>query len=117
MMTNNTTRFAARAAALLIAAIRWGKYADLVVTVAGGRQFVFSRATGYLPYLQTPKGKFPIEQSAKCLPDPMCLCSYLDGIGGGWQDTQFLSQAGTTCLDTIELTALSVANMSGGKIA
>ena len=35
---------------------------------------------------------------------------YLEGIDGGWQDTQFLSQAGTTCLDTIELTALSVAN-------
>jgi hypothetical protein len=38
---------------------------------------------------------------------------HVEGIDGGWHDTQFLSQAGTTCLDTMELTALSVANMSG----
>lgn len=57
--------------------IRWGKYADLVVNVAEGRRFVFSRATGYLPFLQTPEGKFPIEQAAGCQPDPLCLCSYV----------------------------------------
>ncbi|MCF7958112.1 MAG: LamG domain-containing protein, partial [Phycisphaerae bacterium] len=46
---------------------------------------------------------------------------YPDGAGiryvarpeGGWHDTQFLTQAGTTCLDNISLTALSVANMDG----
>jgi len=46
---------------------------------------------------------------------------YPDGAGiryvarakGGWHDTQFLTQAGTTCLDNISLTALSVANMAG----
>ena len=38
---------------------------------------------------------------------------YVEGIDGGWQDTQFLSQPGTTCLDNIELTALTVANLSG----
>jgi len=46
---------------------------------------------------------------------------YPDGAGiryvarakGGWHDTQFLTQAGTTCLDNLSLTALSVANMKG----
>jgi hypothetical protein len=46
---------------------------------------------------------------------------YPDGVGvrfvdiqeGGWQDTQFLSQPGTNCLDNVELTALSVANLNG----
>ena len=57
--------------------IRWGKYADLVVNVAAGRQLVFSRATGYLPYLQTPKGRFPFKPLAECRQDPLCLCSYV----------------------------------------
>ena len=38
---------------------------------------------------------------------------WVDGIAGGWQDTQFLSQPGTTCLDNIELNAMSVANLRG----
>ena len=46
---------------------------------------------------------------------------YPDGAGiryvarakGGWHDTQFLTQAGTTCLDNLSLTALTVANMDG----
>jgi hypothetical protein len=46
---------------------------------------------------------------------------YPDGVGvrfvaghdGGWQDTQFLSQPGTTCLDNMELTALNLANLRG----
>jgi len=46
---------------------------------------------------------------------------YPDGAGiryvarakGGWHDTQFLTQAGTTCLDTLSLTALTVANLDG----
>ena len=46
---------------------------------------------------------------------------YPDGVGvryvarakGGWHDTQFLTQAGTTCLDNVSLTALTVANMDG----
>jgi len=37
----------------------------------------------------------------------------VDGHDGGWQDTQFLSQPGTTCLDNINLTAMSVANLQG----
>ncbi len=57
--------------------IRWGKYADLVVNLSGKRQLVFSRATGYLPYLKTPKGQFPLKQLIKCSDDPMCLCSYV----------------------------------------
>jgi len=57
--------------------VRWGAYSDLVVCVAKGRRLVFSRATGYLPYLQTPKGKFPLRKLVECKPDPMCLCSYV----------------------------------------
>ena len=46
---------------------------------------------------------------------------YPDGAGiryvarakGGWHDTQFLTQAGTTCLDNLSLAALTVANMDG----
>jgi hypothetical protein len=46
---------------------------------------------------------------------------YPDGVGvrfvdipdEDWQDTQFLSQPGTTCLDNIDLAALSVANLRG----
>jgi hypothetical protein len=58
-------------------AVRWGKYADLVVNLSGQRKLVFSRATGYLPYLQTPKGRFPLKPLVECKPDPMCLCSYV----------------------------------------
>jgi len=57
--------------------IRWGKYADLVVNLPDKRQFVFSRATSYLPYLETPKGRFPLKQLIECRDDPMCLCSYV----------------------------------------
>jgi hypothetical protein len=38
---------------------------------------------------------------------------FVEGVQGGWHDTQFLSQPGTTCLDNVELTALSVANLRG----
>ena len=46
---------------------------------------------------------------------------YPDGAGiryvarakGGWHDTQFLTQAGTTCLDNLSLTAQTVANLDG----
>jgi hypothetical protein len=46
---------------------------------------------------------------------------YPDGVGvrfvdipdEGWHDIQFLSQPGMTCLDDIDLTALSVANLRG----
>lgn len=57
--------------------VRWGKYADLVVCLPGRGKLVFSRATGYLPYLKTPKGTFPLELVVACKPDPMCLCSYV----------------------------------------
>jgi hypothetical protein len=40
----------------------------------------------------------------------------VDGHSGGWQDTQFLSQPGTTCLDNINLTAMSVANLQGESL-
>jgi len=57
--------------------IRWGPYADLVVHVAEGKELVFSRATGFRPYLQTAKGRFPFKPLAECREDPLCLCSYV----------------------------------------
>ncbi len=57
--------------------IRWGKYADLVVNIAEGRRLVFSRATGYLPYFQTARGKYLFKPLAESREDPMCLCSYV----------------------------------------
>jgi hypothetical protein len=46
---------------------------------------------------------------------------YPDGVGiryvarapSGWHDTQFFTQPGTTCLDNLSLTALTVANLDG----
>ena len=58
-------------------AIRWGPYAGLVVNVATGRRLVFGRAAGYLPYLETPKGRFPLQPLADCRPDALCLCSFV----------------------------------------
>ena len=57
--------------------IRWGKYADLVVNVGETGRLVFSRATGYLPYFQTAKGRFPFRPLAECRADPLCLSSYV----------------------------------------
>jgi hypothetical protein len=61
-------------------AIRWGKYADLIVNVTKGRKLVFSRATGYLPYLQTVKGKYPLKSLVQALPDPLCLSSHVSVV-------------------------------------
>jgi hypothetical protein len=57
--------------------IRWGRYADLVVNVGGAGRLVFSRATGYLPYLQTARARFPFRPLAECREDPLCLCSHV----------------------------------------
>jgi hypothetical protein len=57
--------------------IRWGPYSDLLVNVAAGRRLVFARAASYLPYLETPKGRFPLQALADCRPDPLCLCSFV----------------------------------------
>ncbi|MCK7482609.1 MAG: hypothetical protein M0C28_39950 [Candidatus Moduliflexus flocculans] len=57
--------------------VRWGKYADLVVNVGGAGRLVFSRATGYLPYLQTAKGRSPFRPLVECREDPLCLCSFV----------------------------------------
>jgi hypothetical protein len=57
--------------------VRWGKYADLVVNVTEGRRLVFARSSGYLPYLQTPQGKFSFKPLVECRPDTMCLCSFV----------------------------------------
>lgn len=63
--------------------VRWGRYADLLVNLAEGQQLVFSRATGYLPYLQTANGRFPFKQLAECRDDPLCLCSYVRLVEDG----------------------------------
>jgi len=57
--------------------IRWGKYADLVVNLGQGRELVFSRATGYLPYFQTAKGRYSFKPLVDGREDPLCLCSYV----------------------------------------
>ena len=54
-----------------------GKYADLVVHIDKDRSLVFGRETSYLPWLQTPRGRFPFKQLVECKPDPMCLSSYV----------------------------------------
>ena len=57
--------------------VRWGRYPDLIVNFAKARQLVFSRATGYLPYLRTELGRFPLRALAPARPDPMCLSSWV----------------------------------------
>jgi len=57
--------------------VRWGRYADLIVHLDEERQFVFSRRTGYRPYLETPRGRFPVQRLVDYRDDPMCLCSYV----------------------------------------
>jgi len=54
-----------------------GKYADIVVHIDDSRRLVFGRETSYCPWLETPRGRFPLEQLVACQPDPMCLCSYV----------------------------------------
>jgi len=39
-----------------------GEYADVVVKVGGGGQFVFSRQSSYLPYWETEKGKSYVKE-------------------------------------------------------
>ena len=60
--------------------IRWGRYADLVVQLAPGRRLLFSRATGYLPVLETSKGRFPFGALATAEPDRLCLCSWVSAV-------------------------------------
>ncbi len=54
-----------------------GKYADIVVHIDENRRLVFGRETSYCPWLETPRGRFPLGQLVECQPDPMCLCSYV----------------------------------------
>lgn len=60
--------------------IRWGKFADLVVQLSPDRQIVFSRATGYLPYLSTKRGRFSFKPLVQAEPDLLCLCSWVSLI-------------------------------------
>jgi hypothetical protein len=53
-----------------------GKYADLVVNVAGGRQLVFAREFSYLPYWKTEKGAWFVKELVPRQNDVACAYSY-----------------------------------------
>jgi hypothetical protein len=54
-----------------------GKHADIVVHIDENRRLVFGRETSYCPWIETPRGRFPLGQLVECKPDPMCLSSYV----------------------------------------
>ncbi|MHC4207309.1 MAG: hypothetical protein ACYSTT_21855, partial [Planctomycetota bacterium] len=54
-----------------------GKYADIVVNVAEGRQFIFSREFSYLPYWKTEKGRWFVKQLVPRQNDVACVYSYV----------------------------------------
>ena len=54
-----------------------GKYADIVVNVAKGRQFIFSREFSYLPYWKTEKGRWFVKELVPRQKDVACAYSYV----------------------------------------
>jgi hypothetical protein len=54
-----------------------GRHADIVVHIDENRRLVFGRETSYCPWLEIPRGRFPLGQLVACKPDPMCLSSYV----------------------------------------
>jgi hypothetical protein len=54
-----------------------GKYADIIVNLAAGRQLVFARESSYLPYWETEKGKWFIKEIVPRQKDIACLYSYV----------------------------------------
>ena len=54
-----------------------GKYADIVINIDEERQFVFSRESSYLPYLQTKSGKWHADEIVPRQIDVKCLYSYV----------------------------------------
>jgi len=54
-----------------------GKYADIVVNVAEGQLFVFSREFSYLPYWKTEKGRWFIKELVPRQKDVACVYSYV----------------------------------------
>jgi len=53
-----------------------GKYADIVINIGKGRQFVFGRESSYLPYWKTEKGKWFVDELVNRQKDVACLYSY-----------------------------------------
>ncbi|MHC4169401.1 MAG: LamG domain-containing protein, partial [Planctomycetota bacterium] len=53
-----------------------GKYADIIVHVTDGRQFVLARESSYLPYWKTEKGKWFVEELVPRQKDIACVYSY-----------------------------------------
>ncbi|MHC4143219.1 MAG: LamG domain-containing protein [Planctomycetota bacterium] len=53
-----------------------GKYADIVVNVTDGRQFVFARESSYLPYWKTERGKWFVDELVPRQKDIACVYSY-----------------------------------------
>jgi hypothetical protein len=54
-----------------------GKYADIVVNVAEGRQFIFAREFSYLPYWKTEKGRWFVRELVPRQKDVACIYSYV----------------------------------------
>jgi hypothetical protein len=54
-----------------------GKYADIVVNVAEGRQFIFAREFSYQPYWKTEKGRWFVKQLVPRQKDVACVYSYV----------------------------------------
>jgi len=54
-----------------------GKYADIVVNVAEGRQLIFAREFSYLPYWKTEKGRWFVKELVPRQKDVACVYSYV----------------------------------------
>jgi hypothetical protein len=80
-----------------------GKYADIVVNIDEERQFVFSRESSYLPYLETKSGKWHVEEIVPRQSDVKCLYSYArivedepNGVLVHWRYVPDLNNVGFT---------------------
>lgn len=54
-----------------------GRYADIIVNVSKGRQFVFGRESSYLPFWKTEKGKWFVEDLIDRQNDIACVYSFV----------------------------------------
>ena len=53
-----------------------GRYADVVVNLEDGKQFVFGRETSYQPYLKVGNKKYAVDEIVSRQPDTQCHYSY-----------------------------------------
>jgi hypothetical protein len=54
-----------------------GRYADIIVNVSKGRQFVFGRESSYLPFWKTERGKWFVEDIVDRQNDIACAYSFV----------------------------------------